>query len=41
MCYLSKSLAERDLITEITHVRSLSPEQFALNRASKAQSEAA
>ena len=30
--YLSKPIAERDLITEITRVRSLSPEQLAENR---------
>ena len=41
MRYLSRLLAERDLITEITRVRSLSPEQLTHNQASKAQSEAA
>jgi signal transduction histidine kinase/AmiR/NasT family two-component response regulator len=33
--YLSKPLAERDLITEITRVRNLSPEQLAENRGQK------
>ena len=33
--YLSKPLAERDLITEITRVRNLSPEQLAENRGRK------
>ena len=33
--YLSKPIAERDLITEITRVRSLSPEQLAENREAK------
>jgi signal transduction histidine kinase/CheY-like chemotaxis protein len=35
--YLSKPIAERDLITEITRVRSLSPEQLRANREAKAQ----
>ncbi|MDP3738243.1 MAG: ATP-binding protein [Hyphomonadaceae bacterium] len=39
--YLAKPIAERDLITEITRVRSLSAGQLASNRASKAQAEAA
>ncbi len=33
--YLSKPIAERDLITEITRVRSLTPEQLAENRENK------
>ncbi|HEX5006284.1 MAG TPA: ATP-binding protein [Hyphomonadaceae bacterium] len=33
--YLSKPLAERDLITEITRVRNLTPEQLAENRGRK------
>jgi CheY-like chemotaxis protein/anti-sigma regulatory factor (Ser/Thr protein kinase) len=33
--YLSKPLAERDLVTEITRVRNLSPEQLAENRGRK------
>jgi hypothetical protein len=30
--YMSKPIAERDLITEISRVRSLAPEQLAQNR---------
>jgi CheY-like chemotaxis protein len=33
--YLSKPIAERDLISEIIRVRGLSPEQQAENRAAK------
>jgi hypothetical protein len=35
--YLSKPLAERDLISEITRVRDLSPEQLAARRQTKAK----
>jgi CheY-like chemotaxis protein len=37
--YLSKPIAERDLVTEITRVRSLTPEQLAENRQSKMASQ--
>ena len=39
--YLSKPIAERDLIIEITRVRSLTAEQLAANRQAKAEAEAA
>jgi CheY-like chemotaxis protein len=39
--YLSKPIAERDLITEIIRARSLSPEQLIANRQAKKQAEAA
>jgi signal transduction histidine kinase/FixJ family two-component response regulator len=39
--YLSKPIAERDLITEITRVRSLSPEQLKANRDTKRAEKAA
>ncbi len=39
--YLSKPLAERDLIAEIIRVHSLTPEQLAANREAKAEAEAA
>jgi signal transduction histidine kinase/FixJ family two-component response regulator len=39
--YLSKPIAERDLVTEITRVRSLSPEQLTANRQAKMEAEAA
>jgi hypothetical protein len=35
--YLSKPLAERDLISEITRVRDLSPEQLSAGRQTKAK----
>ena len=37
--YLSKPIAERDLVTEITRVRSLTPEQLAENREGKMAAE--
>ena len=37
--YLSKPIAERDLVTEITRVRGLTPEQLAENRQSKMASQ--
>jgi hypothetical protein len=39
--YLAKPIAERDLITEITRARSLTPDQLIQNRQAKAKSEAA
>jgi len=39
--YLSKPIAERDLITEIIRVRALSPDQLKANRMAKKQAEAA
>jgi len=39
--YLAKPIAERDLITEITRVKSLSPDQLIANRQAKSQAEAA
>jgi signal transduction histidine kinase/FixJ family two-component response regulator len=39
--YLSKPIAERDLVTEITRVRSLSREQLAASRQAKMEAEAA
>jgi CheY-like chemotaxis protein len=39
--YLSKPIAERDLITEITRVSSLTPEQLKANRDAKLAEKAA
>jgi hypothetical protein len=39
--YLSKPIAERDLIAEIIRIRALSPERLIAGRQAKAQAEAA
>jgi CheY-like chemotaxis protein len=39
--YLAKPIAERDLISEITRVRALSPEQLIANRQAKDEAKAA